>query len=538
MKCFTKINENDRNNIFAKFYSLKTKDEQDIYLQGLIEKRSVGRRRKKTTENEEIKKSCTYIHFVLVGNTRVRVCQKAFLSLNGISKKRVQRIKILLSNNETPRDKRGHNPKVHAVPEESNILIRQHVESFPLKQTHYSGKPMSYLDARLNVKLMYQLFKEKHPGSSIKYDYYLKYFREHFNYRFGRPQVDTCCQCEELGVKVKSSSLGDAAKRTAAAELIVHKRRAKKFYQYLKNAETRCKTNENVLALSFDYMQNLHLPETPVQDLFYLTQLTVNVFNIHNFKTGESFFYIYHEGNGNKGPNEVFFFLLHYIKNYVPDNVEELLLFCDNCPGQNKNNTVIRMCMALVETRFKKVEQIYPIRGHSFLPCDRDFGTVKKLLRRFDRIFSVHEFTRLIITSSASRKFTVMEVEKNDIWDFKNWWTKFYKKNIVSLETSKKGIPRRQQQNFSVSQFHHFRHDASKPGYVSASPFIDSPFNKHTFYLKMPNTGIVRWPSNNAYQSKIPIKETKVNHIKLVMKYIPDKHKPFYNDIVNWPTKT
>ena len=164
------------------------------------------------------------------------------------------------------------------------------------------------------------------------------------------------------------------------------------------------------------------------------------------------------------------------------------------------------MCMALVETRFKKVEQIYPIRGHSFLPCDRDFGTVKKLLRRFDRIFSVHEFTRLIITSSASRKFTVMEVEKNDIWDFKNWWTKFYKKNIVSLETSKKGIPRRQQQNFSVSQFHHFRHDASKPGYVSASPFIDSPFNKHTFYLKMPNAGIVRWPSNNAYQSKIPIK--------------------------------
>ena len=46
------------------------------------------------------------------------------------------------------------------------------------------------------------------------------------------------------------------------------KRRAKKFYQYLKNAETHCKTNEDVLALSFDYMQNLHLPETPVQDLF------------------------------------------------------------------------------------------------------------------------------------------------------------------------------------------------------------------------------------------------------------------------------
>ena len=70
--------------------------------------------------------------------------------------------------------------------------------------------------------------------------------------------------------------------------------------------------------------------------------------------------------------------------------MEELLLFRYNCPRQSKNNTVIRLCMALVK-RFKKVEQIYPIRGHSFLPCDRDFGTVKKLLRRFDRIFSVHD---------------------------------------------------------------------------------------------------------------------------------------------------
>ena len=65
LKCFTKINENDRNNIFAKFYSLKTKDEQDIYLQGLIEKRSVGRRRKK--KMRKLKNHVpTFILFLLV----------------------------------------------------------------------------------------------------------------------------------------------------------------------------------------------------------------------------------------------------------------------------------------------------------------------------------------------------------------------------------------------------------------------------------------------------------------------------------------
>ncbi|CAG9827956.1 unnamed protein product [Diabrotica balteata] len=38
LKCFTKIKEDDRNEIFDKFYRLNTKDEQDLYLQGLIEK--------------------------------------------------------------------------------------------------------------------------------------------------------------------------------------------------------------------------------------------------------------------------------------------------------------------------------------------------------------------------------------------------------------------------------------------------------------------------------------------------------------------
>ncbi|XP_050315423.1 uncharacterized protein LOC126749795 isoform X2 [Anthonomus grandis grandis] len=68
-----------------------------------------------------------------------------------------------------------------------------------------------------------------------------------------------------------------------------------------------------------------------------------------------------------------------YIHKEINENVTELHLFCDNCPGQNKNLCMVKMCMALKSTgRFDKISQYFPIRGHSFLPCDRAFGTIKR----------------------------------------------------------------------------------------------------------------------------------------------------------------
>ncbi|CAH1114664.1 unnamed protein product [Psylliodes chrysocephalus] len=155
------------------------------------------------------------------------------------------------------------------------------------RETHYSNKTYLYLDAKLNMKIMFDMFKVKYPTTKIRYSYFVKHFHEHFDIHFGRPQVDTCCKCEELDLKIKIPSLGDAAKKAAAAELAVHKRRAKKFYYSLKESTDKCKIRDDLFVITFEYMQNVHLAEVPVKDLFYLTQLTVSIFGIHNYKTGK-----------------------------------------------------------------------------------------------------------------------------------------------------------------------------------------------------------------------------------------------------------
>lgn len=37
--------------------------------------------------------------------------------------------------NLTPRDRRGTNPKLNAIPEQENILLREHIQSFSIKTT-------------------------------------------------------------------------------------------------------------------------------------------------------------------------------------------------------------------------------------------------------------------------------------------------------------------------------------------------------------------------------------------------------------------
>jgi len=144
------------------------------------------------------------------------------------------------------------------------------IESFQTKEIHYSNNIKKiYLSGELDVKEMYELFKTKYSESDDKYKYYLKYFKENFNYKFGRPQVDVWSACKECIQKIKNTHLNENAKRVAAAELVIHKYNTNKFYKKMQTLKKVCQTKENILSISIDNMQNLPLPYILVQEVFY-----------------------------------------------------------------------------------------------------------------------------------------------------------------------------------------------------------------------------------------------------------------------------
>lgn len=213
-----------------------------------------------------------------------------------------------------------------------------------------------------------------------------------FKLSFGRSQVDVCGVRETFSAKLKKKFLSDADKKFINVEKMVHIHQSKKFNTAMKfDSEQK---DSSVLSIVFDYMQNVYLPHIPVQELFYMRQITVNVFCMHNLQKNKSRLYVYDESQAKKGPNEVCTFLFDYISEYLEKNktVTSLHLYSDNCGGQNKNHTVLRFMKALTDNGIIQ-EAVFslPMRGHSFNACDRDFGVIKCHMKKTDRIYTIRK---------------------------------------------------------------------------------------------------------------------------------------------------
>ena len=78
------------------------------------------------------------------------------------------------------------------------------------------------------------------------------------------------------------------------------------------------------------------------------------------------------------------------------EGISTVRLAADACGGQNKNTALLYMAAFWLQknapAHVKLVELLFPVRGHTFLPCDRVFGNLEKKLRLQERIYSPDEY--------------------------------------------------------------------------------------------------------------------------------------------------
>lgn len=61
---------------------------------------------------------------------------------------------------------------------------------------------------------------------------------------------------------------------------------------------------------------------------------------------------------------------------------QKLVVWSDNCVGQNKNKMLLFLWIYLVtKGYFQEINQKFLVSGHSFLSCDRDFAHIEKRKR-------------------------------------------------------------------------------------------------------------------------------------------------------------
>lgn len=304
-------------------------------------------------------------------------------------------------------------------------MIQEHCESIPHRTSHYKRQStnLNYFEnASLNLKTMYSLFQEYYFEKTgerlpISETVYCKYFNYNVNFSFRLPRTDVCNTCYESETSGVEND-----------EVIKHKKNAQSYLK-LKNEILSKKTS---LCCEFDFAQNLPLAKLPVSSQFYKRLLWLFLFNVHIHNTNESYMFPMLEGISKKGANTVCSFIHHaIIKEFDNSKYDSVTLFSDGCPGQNKNYTVFYFLILLSNHLQTEIKYVFPIRGHSYCQCDRNFGTYSRKLKKSETIKTQNEYVNLI-RNAREPQFTMVENCEDLLQDYeKSFKGKFRKpKNL------------------------------------------------------------------------------------------------------------
>ncbi|XP_043244189.1 uncharacterized protein LOC122392901 [Amphibalanus amphitrite] len=124
MKCYNRVDENTRRSIFSGFYDLKSYDEQNAYLFGLIRKTEIAHHSAASSE----RRTCNYQYFVRCKGREIQVCKQAFANIHAITFKKIRMLSQKLDQNIMfPRDQRGKHMNRRKISEEVKDQVRRHI---------------------------------------------------------------------------------------------------------------------------------------------------------------------------------------------------------------------------------------------------------------------------------------------------------------------------------------------------------------------------------------------------------------------------
>lgn len=382
------------------FYSTTSKQLQDCFLLKYC-LGSIPQRKDRRFGGPEQSIRIKY-HIRRVNGEVVKVCKKAFFSILKISEFRVKRVcKRHLKTGAIPKENRGGDTKT-AKFMSRRLSVIAFIQTFHLIDMHYCRsviKHRQYLPGELNINKMARMYNDQERDNlRVKPSYFRKIFNTNFNIGFKSPATDLCSTCISLTEQIKYCK-NEKSKKQLIAKKRIHLLRAKAFFHSLKTVVRRTKT------LSYDCQKNQLLPKVEDQAAYRSRQIYQNNFGIvegtskSKLTTDNVFLYQWTENIRPKGANEIASALYHRLNNTDWIGYSRARLFADGCAGQNKNSIVVGMCAYWLQEKspkqIREVELIFPVVGHSYMPPDRVFALIEKVIKKKQAIIDPKKYIKI-----------------------------------------------------------------------------------------------------------------------------------------------
>lgn len=405
---------------------------QNGYLFGCIAIAKKKRSYKTRQKRQESSRTCNAIYSVNANGQTVNVCKTEFLNVHGLQKSK-GRLNNIVSKKirGTPvpeKDKRGrHSNRPNQISDQQKQSVRQHIDLIPKYQSHYSraenlGKV--YLNCDMTISRLYSEYyvpwcQQQHIKPVLEHTY-RQIFCTEYNIGFKLPKSDTCKTCDQLNIKIDSATKLNENQELSRLniDLTTHKTKAKAMQDLLNNTTQESKNTNRTLVISFDLQQALPIPKLTTGPAFYCRKIWLYNLGIHDCTNGKGHMFLWTEDIAKRGSDEVASILLKFLM--TKTEIDHLIIFTDNCPGQNKNWLMMSLWLQLVkENKFKTITHHFLVSGHTHLPSDRDFALIEKRHRRYaPQVFCPNEWYDIIRRSNKKTPFAVTVMTQKDFLNF------------------------------------------------------------------------------------------------------------------------
>ncbi|KAJ8971851.1 hypothetical protein NQ314_000513 [Rhamnusium bicolor] len=185
---------------------------------------------------------------------------------------------------------------------------------------------------------------------SVTYKFYAEVFHTNFsNLRFGRPRSDACETCDMHNNKIKACTSNDPEKRNLMNALQLHHRKAEKARVTTnKDMADSQKITSDTNVISINLEQVLFLPSVTHSAMFYSRQLSCYNLGIQLSDLECAFICLCDESLTGRGGNEIPSGLLKALSQDSFQTRKKLVIWSDNCIGQNKNKIMLMLLIYLV----------------------------------------------------------------------------------------------------------------------------------------------------------------------------------------------
>ena len=113
-------------------------------------------------------------------------------------------------------------------------------------------------------------------------------------------------------------------------------------------------------AICIDLQQTLPTPRISTSVQYYKPKMWTYNFCIHSLKDKQSYMYVWNESVAKRGSTGIGSCSMYYVNNVLGDDITQLIIFSDNCSGQNKNINLSLLLLRLVQSeRFNAIQQYF-----------------------------------------------------------------------------------------------------------------------------------------------------------------------------------